>query len=343
MSDRDYVDEIERALRRSDVVGDDGDYVGIGGTGEVEIHDEPIHLFHDGAKYTIAEPREDEGQPFKSDWEEAVAARDRAMVGPNNEHLDDFNQLWQLQQAQNAATAAAAPPVSTNPPSVTSAILGGQATLQIPMGSFVDQAQEVCAWQGADDSETTSAVVTLGAIGLSYFSPNGSGVLPIRPYALVSVGTRGYLIQIRVDIGPGGCQFNVAGSQVRVQVCLDAASQSWAGITTTPTVPLTAMISFKTIYRESPITCTQYISALAANTNSAVTPVPVFAKTVRVAASDAPSTFTLYALDSSGNLIESIAGGGTSLIPLSGDCAATELHNNGPNTSNARLIFGLEL
>lgn len=310
--------------------------------GDVDIVDEVPHREHvvsGPGTVGLEDERLNRGS-YRDDWDVEVDNNEKAQVGPRGEITgDDFDAAFRLKEMEKAEQQKAAPPVSINPPSASKAILGGIATLQIPVGSLVDVQQEVCAWVGEFDIETTSVTVSLGVAGQPFNNP--ANVLPIRAYAIVSFGTRGTLIPIRVDIG-AGCQFTVSGNEVRVTLALDAASQSWSGITVSPQVQLSAMLSFQTTQRQAPIICTHYISALA-NAASVTLALPVFAKLIRIAVSNPLTVVAVQALDSSGNVLETIAAGGTQQLPLSGDTAAIKVTNSSGGTSNVRFIYGLEL
>lgn len=315
----------------------------------LDEHPHRVHVVDSPGDIQIEDERpNNSNSPFRNDWDVDVERIEKAAIGPAGQVLDDFDQTFQVRQAEHAQTAAAAPFVRTNqPPSATGAILGGNATLQITPpaavgGNVADPIQEVCAWMGASDAETTPVTITLSAVG-NIVPKSQPAVAPIRSYAIVSVGTRGVLIPIRVDIGTG-CQFTVSGSQVRVQVALDAQSLDYTSLNAFPQVIFTAMMSFLVTQKQTPVTCTQYINSLNNGANSAVFTIPRLAKTLQIATENKGNTFQVGIADSAlndSNVYD--ASSTTPPIVLPGDAAAVQIHNNGPNPSSLRLIYELSL
>jgi hypothetical protein len=324
----------------------DEDHVGVGGTGQVEIHDRPAHILDfGGANMQIVDEQVD-NKPFKDDWDHMVEQRERAKVGPNGEHLGDFDQLYQLPGAQAQALQEQAPFARTNvPPSVVGQILGGQASLAVDPVALKDVETEVCAWQGADDAETSPVTVLFGPVGAAYTFNQGPNTLPLRPYGLVKFGTRGFLLEAKVDIGQG-CQLTVPGSQVRVTVGLEAPATVPGG-TVSPPVTLTGMLSFLVTQRQKPITRTIYVDNLGPGADQIVT-VPNFAKDL-IVIRDHDNTIVCHVnfMNSRGTNVYrfDLASGFFQTVPviLTGEVAQVDIVNDdGAITANFRLVFGLE-
>jgi hypothetical protein len=184
------------------------------------------------------------------------------------------------------------PFIRTNPVSVLNGILGNQIILES------GQQGDVANWEG-DDAETGPVTVVLGpsnqtlTFGDNFANPNT--ISPVRAYAIVHFGTKGFSTTVEVDVG-SGCQFTVNASAVRVTIVMPKALNGYSA----NRIPVTGMLSFRAPLRTTPITRTIYWDDPIPLGPNAKIIVPPFAKKLTVITKwTTPYEFTVY--DTAGN------------------------------------------
>jgi len=227
-----------------------------------------------------------------------------------------------------------------NPPSALHGTLGGQQQLTVRIVGANQQPNtaQVALWGGVD-AETIPVTVVLAPVGFLE-----SPILfpaPIRPYAIVQFGTRGFLVKAEVDICQG-VQFTLGASEVSLQVALEDVPNIYASF---PTIPLAGMLSFYTTQKNTQITRTKYIDNLGATSDTGSILVPPFARNVTFWRDPVTSPIRLDFRGSDGvTLYSKIIAASTELVdpvPLSGDVAAIDVLTTGAGINFGRLIFGL--
>lgn len=218
--------------------------------------------------------------PFTDEFADLMARREKASVGPNGEHLDEFYTHVQNQQAGHEALTAIAPFSRSNPPSVTGAILGSTVTVNDANNFDTTNCPTVCNWAGQNE-ETLPVTITLSPVQRVVTFAGGSKATPIfDPIGIITWGTRGVTVQAIVDIGQG-CQFTVGASVVIVQVGMTQNNSN-------ASMSISGMLSFQSPGHGTPVTRTLNLPGDTSNVN-----IPSFAKTVSLAKNDFTQSTTL--------------------------------------------------
>lgn len=254
-------------------------------------------------------------------------------------HMDSLSQKVVQRGEEWQQLNQQAPFLRTNPVSVLNGILGNQIVLAS------GEQGDVANWEG-DDAETGPVTVVLGpSNGEITYDPAGGGgaalITPMRAYAEIRFGTKGFSTLLRVDVGTG-CQLSLNASAVRVTLVMPSAIDGLQN----QRQPLTGMLSFRAPLRTAPLTYTVYHDdEIGTLSNFAFGIVPPFAKTLLIKTPNWVDAWQLTLFDTAGNVIETVqkATLTTFLTPitLSGDCASYSLAAVGANVPSARLVFGL--
>lgn len=292
--------------------------------------DRDTHLINDGATVQIADARS--GGP--SDFDELVEARASAVAEFGGDELAGYAQH---QHNEVAALGAAAPWMRTNPLSVVSAIIGGQAVPNGQQFEAATQPVQLCSWNG-EDPDTKNVIVNIAAVTLKQ-ADGAAGFF--ESYGIVQFGTRGFLNTVEVDVGQ---QFVVGASTVIVQVKAFLAPQTLDSILP-PT--FVGMLSFGNTNRTAPLTRTKYIDTAVPGGTPVIVTVPPYAKNVvvwRFGTGTPGMTILFEAADGSTLYDFTIAAGAymTTPIPLTPDVFQLAI-TPATNPIVGRVIFELGL
>lgn len=270
---------------------------------------------------------------------------------------DEFRTRMAMQRAEQATLQQQAPFARDVPPSIMGAMLGSQATVRtgaapslnsaIPRGEKI----EVARWTG-EDAETGPVTITLTPvenIRLSGGPPwPGTGGIGVRPIGIVQFGTSGWLQTVECDIS-SGVQFTVHGSAITVSVALDGGGTAFsAGALLS--MRLAGLISFKPVFRTTPIYRTIFFDPLTA-TEQTIT-VPAFAKSVWFYRQNPASAAVTLDFCASTPTVTTdprytylLAAGAqmTAPIPIAGDVTRMLITKTAGADSNACAIFELNL
>lgn len=301
--------------------------------------DRDTHLTWDGVKTQIVDVLPQ--GTFKDDWQHLLEQRAEAAVGPNGEHLDDFDREFQLQEKNLEAIKQAAPYVGINPASAVNQVLGGQ--LAVTPG---DPPREIARWTG-ENPETTNVTITIGQATVAASSRQSAFHQPIqaRPFAVVQWGTRGIPVVAEVDAFLG-TQFTIGASFVSLQMAMEALSNPPAQTAVPATLTMTAMLSFRVVERNKPLTRTHYDDSFAVLKSSFK--IPPFAIDYTFICDDPTTTAQFDVFDIGNNLIcSAVAVSGdpakAKTIPLPPDANTMNWQNVTGSPQAARIIFGLSL
>jgi hypothetical protein len=194
---------------------------------------------------------------------------------------------------------AVAPFVRSNiPPSAVGQMIGNQ--VQITSGDIKDVARFV-----GTDEETTPITVLLGLSELPVINAVSQTQDPVRAFAVVQAGTKGFSIQFEVDIGLG-CQFTINASSLYLRIGQPVGSPQG------PSLPVTyvasGMLSFLPPLRTKPITRTVYWdTTIGSNASSGRVVIPAFAKDVVVILGNAAHSAKVDFFDSQNNTVAEYA------------------------------------
>jgi hypothetical protein len=295
-----------------------------------EIFAPPIHMSTgEGHMPQIEEP----GDPDADDIDDLADRRARALAACDGDDLAAEEML----QTERRRSITAQATVSGNPASALKNMMGSTATVR--SGATPTDAPTVALWNADSDAESRAVGVTFSMLPVSI----QFGAFDVKPFGVVRWGCRGVSALAEVDIGTG-CRFAVEGSQVSLQVGVDAA--------VAPANPcsliMSGMLSFSPVMRPTPITRTVYIESVAPSSTTAGTPIKPFAKSVsfwRAALSTGPIVLhfrnsalqDLYTVSIAANAVL------TDPVPLANDVTQIAVENqDGINTlQHARLIFNL--
>ncbi|MES2179834.1 MAG: hypothetical protein V4550_18380 [Gemmatimonadota bacterium] len=261
---------------------------------------------------------------------------------------DDFYTRVEQGKNEHADLNAVAPFVRSNPPSVLDGSLGNVAILQVA-ATGDDPFATVAQWAGKD-AETSVGTITLGTTASkgNFFERAGGpgGPAPIRPYARIKFGTRGFLQSMEVDIGPLGCQLTLSGSQFAIDLAVAnvASLPNATAPTSFPLVTLYGQISFGAILRTTPITRTVYLDQVG-NGSFGGAAIPQFSKSLVVYSTlSTVGKFTVSLLDSAGFVCAAqLVVQGTLMTPMTipGDAQSIKIDNTDASACNYRAIFSL--
>jgi hypothetical protein len=129
-----------------------------------------------------------------------------------------------------------------------------------------------------------------------------------------------------------------------LQLALEATTPK-----TTTKMKLTGMLSFKPCVRTTPITRTVYINALAGAGGLSSTPIPPFAKNVRILRRDSTNAMIIVLVRYTAQDIVTFARAASAQetamdpIPLPGNAAYLQIQNNGALASDVAVIYELAL
>lgn len=250
-----------------------------------------------GGLFDISEPETED-----SDFGDLIRQRHAAMEEAGG---DDLAAAAILKGQNKIAATAAAPSMSTNPPSAIGAIMGGQQIVS-PASNPV----ELARWNG-ENNESTNITVTTGA---AQYSPPGQNsspqVLQINPFLIVQWGTNGFALRAEIDIGQG-VQFTVGCSFMSLSVTADALQKGAAGNQVASSQNVTAMLSFRQIEKSTPVTRSIRDFNFASNTTYTV---PSFAKYLLVTAGviDNTTVFTVVFFNIGGSRVSAATFNGDS-------------------------------
>lgn len=281
--------------------------------------------------------------------------REDAKTDVNGRPVDDLTQMAQVQAAQSAAVAEAAPFTSINPPSSVDALLGGSAKV-----TTAGPPVELARWTAESQVESCPVTVGLGRVAPNPNTIDGDAagsLLPFRPFAIVQYGTRNASISFEVDIGPG-TQFTIGATAVNVMVQMDAYKPGTSfAANEYGSLVLAGQLSFYPIVRTAPVTRTiyydagqietNYVQIEAANVITIV--VPLFAKRVSFFRDNsiAAGADTYNFQDSQGNTVTlgTVAANAyfTEPVLLPGDVYFIQIQGAGASLASYRFVFELSL
>jgi hypothetical protein len=305
------------------------------GADQAEHADHKINLLRDsGGMLDIADPETED-----SDFGEFIRQRASAMEQSGG---DDLAAHVIHRGVDTAKVTEQAPFARTQPPSITTAVLGGKAT--VTSGSLP---VNLAYWQG-DDAETTMSTVQVAPV--NQLTSANSAFGDCSPFARVQFGTGGFLNTMEVDIGRG-CMFSVPGSSIILDVGMDPVNIVGS---TKGSMSLTGMITpGKQMYRSPSVVRSIFVDIQSGDTQ--FFSVPQFARSCifEVFSNDASGTpilksppYLITFLSSGGSGYSRQFLGGTYWdipIPLSTDIVQVSMKANGAFEVSGRLIFELSV
>lgn len=291
----------------------------------------------------LVDEREDESavhtppDEFEDDFTALLRQKGEAREGVEG---DDLKQEIQYRRMMSAEANARAPRVRTSPASLGEAVMGSE--LVIVGGN----APVVAAyWNGDADESTTIAVMLSRAARINAGFPTGADPntakpFAYRPFARVLLGTRAGIATFDVDVNRG-CHFSVACSSITVLLGIDAPPSG----SVAATMLLAADIALGRVRSQIPIARTSYVDSLA-NAGTQAIVVPAFAQALLpIQRSDLAGAVNVDFRDANATVLYSRALSAgqvmTENIPVADDVYDVLVTNNGPNTSNYRLVWGL--
>lgn len=213
------------------------------------------------------------------------------------------SQKWQ-------ALVETAPFSRPQPPTALKGTLGGQQLITSEPSRLIANSNilagppiQLVNWAGDDDAETVPITVTIAPVQQP---SDKTQPYPLRPYAIVTFGTRGFSPQAEVDINTG-CEFTVSGSAITVQAALELPFGGLpAGVIENQT--LLAMLSYYPIVKANSATRTRYIDNADTSAQNTII-IPPFSKTVRILPNDAVNAGTTSFVFFDSAQLAPIAGG----------------------------------
>lgn len=260
----------------------------------------------------------------------------RAFALPDGSFADDLSAMVSMREEQQIREDGETPRVLITPPSARKGLLGGAALM-----ANGAPAQRVVNWSADRMDEAIPLSIFVGPV-----ASDPLGVFPTagaqnRGYANIYwLGGRGVPMSAQVDVGKGK-HFNLHGSFCAVDVGLDAGNAAGS-------MSLGAWLSFYPVSRQTPMTRTIYIAALAAaGTSTQIIPscatglLPLQVDLATFTSSGILMTFR----DRNANVIyrDTLLTNGSQVapIPLSDDAYDVVITNNEAGAVTMRLIFEL--